>query len=61
MLHEFLNSSGVYKLSNEQQAFLVGGVDKCCIRVPPNGIASFSTSWCNSKPECKEAGSICAC
>lgn len=45
-------------LNKVEQKQIQGGVDKCCLRPPPNGIESEG-SWCNSRAAC--CRSSCAC
>ena len=64
MLQDFLTSNEVQTLDSNQQSQLIGGVDRCCIRVPSGGFTleiSDGDGWCNDNYECKVAGSTCAC
>lgn len=40
MLKQLLKIEGVDFLSKKQQTAILGGIDRCCIRVPSNGITS---------------------
>ena len=62
MLKNILKLEGVQQLKKVQQSGIMGGVDKCCIRKPPNGLtdAGDEEGWCNSSPACCGV-SRCAC
>lgn len=74
MIKNILNFQGVEQLSRKQKSTITGGVEKCCIRVPSNGImqqeisddTANDGSWCNSNPSCNGEGeggyySKCGC